>query len=82
MAAENIIQKMGFFCKFCGKFFPFLNPQHRGIVYDDEGCGIAALYACPFCRQEAEYSSAEVTLESESDRKAMGLTPFEWPPKK
>lgn len=82
MAVENIIQEMGYFCKSCGKFFRALGTQHRDTVYDKDGWGIETAFTCPSCGQEYRYSSDEVTFENESDRKAMGLTPFEWPPKK
>ena len=82
MAVGDLIPKIGYFCKSCGKFFPFISTRHQDTVRDDEGWGIEATYICPFCGRESKYSSSEATLENESERKAMGLSFFEWPPKK
>ena len=76
----DLIPKLGYFCKSCGKFFSFISTQHRDTVYDDEGWGIETAFTCPACGQESRYSAEEVTMESESDRKSMGLSSFERPP--
>ena len=67
--AAPIIPKLGFFCKNCGAFFPFLKAQLTDRVVDEEGWGIAISFICPLCHHEAEYLSSDVTMESEEDRK-------------